>query len=162
MTPGRRCDSSNLIGLAARLDVDLFPREEGPAFLQRILPPEAMVFGQRTDFRNEYMIGEILKQLIPSVLIGLALIGLTSCAGSMPSDLGANEGLLGECPDSPNCISSNEADSSHRADAFVITGDAALAWQALIELVEATPSAKFVTRDQAYLHVEFTSSLMDT
>ena len=34
----------NLIGLAARLDVDLLPGEEGAAFLQRILPPDAMVF----------------------------------------------------------------------------------------------------------------------
>lgn len=34
----------NLIGLAARLDVDLLPNEDGSAFLQRILPPDAMVF----------------------------------------------------------------------------------------------------------------------
>ena len=34
----------NLIGLAARLDVDLLPDEDGTAFLQRILPPDGMVF----------------------------------------------------------------------------------------------------------------------
>ena len=34
----------NLIGLASRLDVDLFPDEDGCAFLRRILPPDAMVF----------------------------------------------------------------------------------------------------------------------
>lgn len=34
----------NLIGLAARLDVDLLPHEDGAAFLQRILPPDGMVF----------------------------------------------------------------------------------------------------------------------
>lgn len=34
----------NLIGLASRLDVDLFPDEDGSAFLRRILPPDAMVF----------------------------------------------------------------------------------------------------------------------
>jgi len=34
----------NLIGLAARLDVDLLPDEEGDAFLRRVLPPDAMVF----------------------------------------------------------------------------------------------------------------------
>jgi hypothetical protein len=34
----------NLIGFASRLDVDLLPDEDGSAFLQRILPPDAMVF----------------------------------------------------------------------------------------------------------------------
>lgn len=34
----------NLIGFASRLDVDLLPSEDGSAFLQRILPPDAMVF----------------------------------------------------------------------------------------------------------------------
>jgi len=34
----------NLIGLASRLDVDLLADEDGTAFLQRILPPDAMVF----------------------------------------------------------------------------------------------------------------------
>ena len=39
---GFRC--VNLIGLASRLDVDLLPNEDGPQFLKRILPPDAMVF----------------------------------------------------------------------------------------------------------------------
>ncbi len=34
----------NLIGIAARLDVDLLEDEDGSAFLHRILPPDAMVF----------------------------------------------------------------------------------------------------------------------
>lgn len=34
----------NLIGFAARLDVDLLPGEDGTAFLRRILPPDAMVY----------------------------------------------------------------------------------------------------------------------
>ncbi len=34
----------NLIGFASRLDVDLLSDEDGGAFLQRILPPDAMVF----------------------------------------------------------------------------------------------------------------------
>ena len=34
----------NLIGLAARLDVDLLPDEDGSGFLKRILPQDSMVF----------------------------------------------------------------------------------------------------------------------
>ncbi len=34
----------NLVGMAKRLDVDLLPDEDGTGFLQRILPPDAMVF----------------------------------------------------------------------------------------------------------------------
>jgi GNAT superfamily N-acetyltransferase len=34
----------NLTGFAARLDVDLFSEEDGRAFLERILPPDGMVF----------------------------------------------------------------------------------------------------------------------
>jgi hypothetical protein len=40
----------NLIGFAARLDVDLLPDEEGPDFLRRILPPDAMVFWPADQF----------------------------------------------------------------------------------------------------------------
>ena len=34
----------NLVGLAARLDVDLLSDEDGTAFLRRVLPPDGMVF----------------------------------------------------------------------------------------------------------------------
>ena len=34
----------NLTALAARLDVDLLPGEDGPGFLRRILPPDGMVY----------------------------------------------------------------------------------------------------------------------
>lgn len=34
----------NLIGFASRLDVDLLPSEDGNAFLQLILSPDATVF----------------------------------------------------------------------------------------------------------------------
>jgi len=42
--PGAALRCVNLIGFAARLDVDLLPKEMGADFLRRILPPEAMVF----------------------------------------------------------------------------------------------------------------------
>jgi GNAT superfamily N-acetyltransferase len=42
--PGAKLRCVNLIGFAARLDVDLLPMEDGPKFLERILPPDAMVF----------------------------------------------------------------------------------------------------------------------
>ena len=42
--PGASLRCVNLIGFAARLDVDLLPGEDGPQFLARILPPNAMVF----------------------------------------------------------------------------------------------------------------------
>jgi GNAT superfamily N-acetyltransferase len=42
--PGASLRCVNLIGFAARLDVDLLPGEEGAQFLRRILPPDAMVF----------------------------------------------------------------------------------------------------------------------
>jgi GNAT superfamily N-acetyltransferase len=42
--PGASLRCVNLAGFAARLDVDLFAGEDGPKFLRRILPPDAMVF----------------------------------------------------------------------------------------------------------------------
>jgi GNAT superfamily N-acetyltransferase len=42
--PGASIRCVNLAGFAARLDVDLLAGEDGPKFLRRILPPDAMVF----------------------------------------------------------------------------------------------------------------------
>ena len=71
--------------------------------------------------------------------VGAALLlATTGCGGTMPEDLGPQNGLLGGCPESPNCVSSTAptSDEQHSIAAFAIAGDSAAAWAALVGAVE--------------------------
>lgn len=88
---------------------------------------------------------------------GLMIVGLLtliSCAGDRPTTLGAQNGELAACPDSPNCVSSFEQRESHAI--APLTGNLAAVRAALAEM----PRAVIVTDENNYIHAEFTSRLM--
>ena len=80
----------------------------------------------------------------------------------MPEDLGAKNGMLGGCPDSPNCVSSASpsSDEQHSIAAFAIQGDAQAAWAALVKTVEGLERTEIVTNESGYLQAVQTSALM--
>ncbi len=84
----------------------------------------------------------------------IGLLSLLGCAGERPTSLGASDGQLGTCPDSPNCVSSFETRESHQI-APLQTSLAELR-QALTSL----PEAKIISDQAPYIYAEFTSRLM--
>jgi uncharacterized protein (DUF1499 family) len=72
---------------------------------------------------------------------------------------GLQDGKLASCPDSPNCVSSDEQ-GKHAIAPFKLKVAAADAWEALERLLVETPRVKIVTRTQQYLHAEFTSTVL--
>ncbi len=82
-----------------------------------------------------------------------------SCAGSRPPNLGVHDSRLAPCPSSPNCVSSDVADSAHRIAAFEVAVPAAQAWQAARSAVVALPRTKIVSESDGYLHAECASAL---
>ncbi len=84
----------------------------------------------------------------------IALLSLIGCAGERPTSLGATNGQLGTCPDSPNCVSSFEARASHQIAPLQTRLEDVR--QALTSL----PEANIINDQPPYLYAEFTSPLM--
>ena len=84
----------------------------------------------------------------------IPLLTLLGCAGERPTTLGANNGQLGLCPDSPNCVSSAESRESHRIEPL----DATL--PEVRQAVTAMAGAQIISEQGNYLYAEFTTRLM--
>ena len=83
-------------------------------------------------------------------------------SGKRPATLGSKNGKLAPVVKKPNNVSS-QADVNDRAHYIAplkSTGDAAVAFQKLLKLVQSQPRAIVVTQDGQYLHAEFSSPLM--
>jgi uncharacterized protein (DUF1499 family) len=77
-----------------------------------------------------------------------------------PEGLGPKNGRLANCPDSPNCVCSQEDRDSHHVAPFKYDGEGQAAFSRLVELLKTWPRARIVTQTDDYLHVEFTSALL--
>ena len=82
---------------------------------------------------------------------------LFSCAGTPPSNLGVKDSRLAACPSSPNCVSSDDADVSHRIRAFQLALPADLAWRTVRTTIASQPRTKIVTVTEDYLRAECSS-----
>lgn len=87
------------------------------------------------------------------------LVNAASCAGRRPDDLGIHDGLLGTCPSSPNCVSSESTDLGHMIPAFYLTVDSAQGWKAVRDAVAAMPRTTIITETADYLHAQCASRL---
>ena len=72
-----------------------------------------------------------------------------------PRDLGLVAGRLAACPDSPNCVCSQEADDAHHVEPLRYRGSAAEARGRLLRIVETDPRAELVAVTDDYLHAEY-------
>ena len=83
-------------------------------------------------------------------------------SGKRPTTLGSNNGKLASVVNKPNNVSSQADvnDRAHYVAPLKFTGDAAVAFQKLLKLVQSQPRAIVVTQDGQYLHAEFSSPLM--
>jgi uncharacterized protein (DUF1499 family) len=68
-------------------------------------------------------------------------------------------GRLHPCPDSPNCVSSDAIDPSHRAPPFKIILPAGEAWRLVKEAVKDIPRTEITESSDNYLHVECRSAV---
>jgi uncharacterized protein (DUF1499 family) len=93
------------------------------------------------------------------VILPAALIALLNGTADPPENLGVRNGRLAACPQTPNCVSTQDAESSHAMEPIPLTGTAAQAMDQLRQLIEQQPRARVVTVDDQYLHAEFTSKI---
>ncbi len=77
--------------------------------------------------------------------------------GQKPNNLGVKDDRLAPCPDSPNCVSSQAADPTHRMDPIPFDGDAAAALARLKAVLAARPRTTVLEERSGYLRVESVS-----
>ena len=87
-------------------------------------------------------------------------MAIFSFSGTRPTNLGVTNGKLLECPNSPNCVSSQSTDAEHKIAPLTYSGDPAKALADLKAVIESLPRTKIITAENNYIYAEFTSKLM--
>ena len=100
-----------------------------------------------------------MTRTLVSVILLLPAALLIGCHGTRPSNLGVRDGNLAACPESPNCVSSQMTDETHRIDPLPYSGSGAVALARLSAIVRSLPRTKIVTERPDYVHAEFTSRI---
>ncbi|RLS34954.1 MAG: DUF1499 domain-containing protein [Planctomycetota bacterium] len=94
----------------------------------------------------------------------LLLIPLGWAVLALPSwrrpELGLLDGQLRRCPASPNCVCSEGESNGHAIEPLRFSDPPDAAWSRLIAVIEATPNARIITRENDYLRAEFVTPLM--
>jgi len=94
----------------------------------------------------------------PSLAMG-SLFG-SLFAGTPPPGLGVRDGRLAPCPASPNCVTSDAADDTHRIAPLACRGSREAALATLAKVVAAQPGATIVVRRDDYLYATFETPLL--
>jgi len=94
-----------------------------------------------------------------SIMMAMGLFGLLGCAGTPPTNLGVHNGMLKECPASPNCIASQTENPQQRINPFVFTDDPTAAFSRLQETLASRKDTTIIEARPDYLRVEFRTAL---
>ena len=86
-------------------------------------------------------------------------MSLLSCSGQRPTNLGISYGKFTACPSSPNCISSDASDDTHKTLPFKFNVAANAAWHTARESLIKLPRTEIITETPDYLHAECTSAV---
>jgi uncharacterized protein (DUF1499 family) len=93
------------------------------------------------------------------VAIPFVSLQLMSNMSKRPGNLGAQDGQLAACPDSPNCVSSQATDPQHAIEAIRFDGPADAAMATLRRVVERDRGATVVSMDERSLSAEYRSRI---
>ncbi|WP_319936852.1 DUF1499 domain-containing protein [Leptospira sanjuanensis] len=81
------------------------------------------------------------------------------CTGTRPITLGIQNGKLGPCPETPNCVSSfaPASDPEHFIQPLTYSGNPTDAKAKLKKVILGTARTNLIKEEDKYLYVEFTS-----
>jgi len=93
-------------------------------------------------------------------IILFSVIFLIGCSGTVPK-LGVNNDQLMPCPESPNCVNSQQtADDAHLIAPIDFIGTRQQAQAKLLHVLTDAERANIVVVEDNYIRVEFTSKIM--
>ena len=96
----------------------------------------------------------------PSSQIAALPIVKNIFAGHSPDNLGVNEDHLASCPNSPNCVLSQDADTAHSISPIVYDTDLDTAREALLKILTVVPRTQIIEQKDNYIRAQSESRLM--
>jgi len=107
----------------------------------------------------------VVKRRIYALFLSLGVLLLVLRWGNSRSQPahppGLNDGRLADCPNTPNCVSTQASDPAHIINPIPFTRSANEAQLRLEEIIHSLPRSRVVTRRPGYVHAEFRSFLLD-
>ena len=97
---------------------------------------------------------------MPSSQIAALPVVKTIFASHAPDNLGVNEGNLSSCPDSPNCVLSQNADDAHLISPIVYDTDLETAKETLLKILTVVPRTQVIEQTDNYILAQSESRLM--
>ena len=96
-----------------------------------------------------------------SIVFGLiiAIASSLTFSHSALAATGLNNGQLSPCPESPNCVVSQNGDEDHSIAAIPYTSDRATAKETLLKVLSVVPRTEIVEQTNNYIHAESTSRI---
>lgn len=98
----------------------------------------------------------ILGLIVLLPVTGLAILSITA---TRPTNLGVEDGRLADCPNSPNCISTQAGNEQQRMSPIPFEGTREEALARLKAAITTLPRTTIITVEDDYLHVESTSRI---
>lgn len=80
--------------------------------------------------------------------------------GKRPDNLGVTDFKLGSCPNTPNCVSSQDEDQEHKIEPISFNSSPEDAISKLASIINGMERAEIISQSNDYIHAEFTSKLM--
>lgn len=93
-----------------------------------------------------------LSRFFPILILSIFSI----CAGEL---LASDNPFTGECPDSPNCVSTKASQERSRMNPIVFQGSVHDAQELLLSILLSMPGVKIVERDHERIQTTFTSAI---
>ena len=96
-----------------------------------------------------------------SIIFGLIITLFSSFVFAHPAlaDIGLNNGQLSPCPESPNCVVSQNGDADHSIAPIPYTSDRAQAKETLLKVLSVVPRTEVIEQTDNYIHTESTSRI---
>ncbi|NJK28822.1 MAG: DUF1499 domain-containing protein [Acaryochloris sp. RU_4_1] len=85
---------------------------------------------------------------------------LFSFPGQQPNSLGVKNNKLTPCPNTPNCVCSQDPDPGHQVEPLAFEGSSQKAFAKLKSILDELGNAQIITATRNYIYAEFTSNLM--
>ncbi len=84
---------------------------------------------------------------------------LFGCSGVPPANLGARDGQLAPCPETPNCVSSQSMDQEHSIEPLVYSTSNEQALADLKKIISQMKRARINEERDGYVRAEYTSAI---
>lgn len=81
-------------------------------------------------------------------------------AGTPPTNLGIQAGHLAPCPNTPNCVVSQDGDGEHQISPIAYVGDRQRAYDSLVKVLGVVPRTDIITQTEDYIRAESRSRLL--